>query len=214
MTISNWLWLGSAVLALMGLWAWLRTARGFGKWLVRALGTGLLLGAAVLASLGVLLRNYTWLIQDVPVATIELAQLGTQRYQATLTVGDDAPRSFVLLGDEWLLDARVVRWKLPAQLAGLPPVYRIERLSGRYGDPKQELEDARSVHDLREDWDFLSLRERHFRWLSLVDARWGSSAYLPMLDGATYQVFVNPRGGLVAKPADAQTQRLLDEAGW
>jgi hypothetical protein len=35
-----------------------------------------------------------------------------------------------------------------------------------------------------------------------------------MLDGATYQVYVSPRGGLVAKPADAVTAQLLDEAGW
>ena len=54
------------------------------------------------------------------------------------TVGA-APSEFVLLGDEWQLDARVIRWTLPGQLAGLPPVYRFERLSGRYGDPKQEL---------------------------------------------------------------------------
>jgi hypothetical protein len=35
-----------------------------------------------------------------------------------------------------------------------------------------------------------------------------------MLDGATYDVFISPRGGLVAKPADDATERLLDEAGW
>ena len=52
---------------------------------------------------------------------------------------------------------------LAGQLAGLRPVYRFERLSGRYGDPKQELTDARSVHDLRGGWDFWEFRQR---WLA------------------------------------------------
>jgi hypothetical protein len=35
-----------------------------------------------------------------------------------------------------------------------------------------------------------------------------------MLDGASYTVFINPRGGLVAKPADEKTEALLRLAGW
>ena len=58
------------------------------------------------------------------------------------------------------------------------------------------------------------LRQRYPRWLPFVDARWGSGAYLPMIDGARYEVVFNPRGGLVARPADAASERLLREAGW
>jgi hypothetical protein len=32
----------------------------------------------------------------------------------------------------------VLKWKLPALLAGVPPLYRLDRLSGRYDDPAQE----------------------------------------------------------------------------
>jgi hypothetical protein len=35
-----------------------------------------------------------------------------------------------------------------------------------------------------------------------------------MLDGATYQVYVSPRGGLVAKPADPATEALLNQSTW
>lgn len=214
MTLSSWLLLTAAVLSLLGLWAWLRKARGGMMFLLRGLGSLLLLAALGLGGAGVLLRHYAWLLEDVPAATISLRELGPQRYQASLATGGDAPREFTLLGDEWQLDARVIRWTLPGQLAGLPPVYRFERLSGRYGDPKQELAAERSVHDLRRDWDFWEFKQKHFAGLPLADARWGSAAYLPMLDGARYQVYVSPRGGLVAKPADAATGRLLDEAGW
>ncbi len=214
MTLSVWLWGLAAVLLLVGAWAWLYRTRGVAKFLLRTAGTVLLLAALGLAGLGGLLRQYAWLLEDVPAATVSLRELGPQRYQASLRVGDRPPREVVLTGDEWQLDARVIRWKLPAQLAGIGPVYQFERLSGRYGDPKQELASERTVHDLREPWDFWELRQRNFARLPIVDARWGSAAYLPMLDGATYQVYVSPRGGLVAKPADAATERLLDEAGW
>jgi hypothetical protein len=35
-----------------------------------------------------------------------------------------------------------------------------------------------------------------------------------LIDGARYRVSLSPRGGLIAQPADAETQRLLDEGGW
>ena len=203
MTISMWLWITAAVLFLVGAWAWLYRTRGAGRVLLRAFGTVLLLAAVGLAGLGGLLRQYAWLLEDVPAATISLRALGPQRFEATLR-----------LGDEWQLDARLIRWTLPAQLGGLAPVYRFERLSGRYTDTDQEISAQRSVHDLRGQWDFWEFRQRWLADLPIADARWGSAAYLPMVDGATYQVYVSPRGGLVAKPADALTEKLLDEAGW
>ena len=214
MTMSAWLWVAAAVLLLVGAWAWLYRTRGVPRVLLRATGTVLLLAALGLAGLGGLLRQYAWLLDDVPVATISLRSLAPQRFQATLRVGDEPARTLDLLGDQWQLDARVIRWTLPGQLAGIPPVYRFERLSGRYADPAQDQSGERSVHDLRGEWDFWEFRQRWLADLPIADAQWGSAAYLPMLDGATYQVYVSPRGGLVAKPADAVTEKLLDEAGW
>ncbi len=218
MSLSNWLLLAAAVLAVLGLLPWLRPRRtrrhGRRGGLGRALGLLVLLLALGLAGLGGLLRQYHWLTADVPVATISLRQLGSQRFEATLVRPGQPDRQFEILGDEWQLDARVIRWTLPGQLAGMRPVYRFERLSGRYGDPKQELVAERSVHDLREGWDFWEFRQRWLADLPVADARWGSAAYLPMIDGATYEVLLNPRGGLVARPADPKTELLLQQAGW
>ena len=218
MSLSNWLLPAAAVLAVLGLLPWLRPRRtrrhGRRGGLGRALGLLVLLLALGLAGLGGLLRQYHWLTADVPVATISLRQLGSQRFEATLVRPGQPDRQFEILGDEWQLDARVIRWTLPGQLAGMRPVYRFERLSGRYGDPKQELVAERSVHDLREGWDFWEFRQRWLADLPVADARWGSAAYLPMIDGVTYEVLLNPRGGLVARPADPKTELLLQQAGW
>ncbi|WP_146907299.1 hypothetical protein [Arenimonas daejeonensis] len=218
MTLSVWIWISAAVLALLAMLAWGRRPagrRGQGPGaLRRGFALLLLLMALGLTGLGWLLRTYAWLLDDVPVATLSLVEQAPQRYRATLVPTGGVGTDYVLLGDEWQLDARVIRWTLPAQLGGVPPVYRFERLSGRYGDPKQELAAQRSVHDLRRPWDFWDFRQQWLADLPIADAHWGSAAYLPMLDGARYEVFISPRGGLVAKPADAATEALLDQAGW
>lgn len=171
------------------------------------------LGLALLASA---LFHYLQLDGETRVATIALRQLEPQRWSARLETADGQHRTLELRGDEWQLDARVIRWQLPALLAGAPNLYRLERLSGRYGDVKQELEAQRSVHDLAADAfpDLWTLRRQFPKYLPFVDADYGTAAYLPMLDGARFDITLGSRGGLVAKAADARTQELLDEAGW
>jgi hypothetical protein len=215
MSLSDWLFVGAAITGVLGLLAVISTfgrpRRNFLRWTFALLMMGL---ALPMGGLGLLLRHYHWLIDDQPVAVIALKQLAPQRFQATLVPAGQPAMERELLGDEWQLDARVVRWQLPTAIAGLAPVYRLERLSGRYGDPKDEVSRPRSVHDLRDRWDFWMFQQRYLSSLHLADARWGSAAYLPMLDGASYRVSINPRGGLVAKPADQKTEELLRQAGW
>src|SRR5690606_13124189 len=175
-----------------------------------------LLLALALAGLGTGLRGYARLLADAPVAELAVRQLGPQRFAVRLLRADGSERSVALAGDQWQLDARVIRWSVPALLAGLPPLYRLERLSGRYQDIGQEREAERTVHALDDDAfpDLWTLKRLHPGWLPFVDADYGSAAYLPLLDGARYSVVLNARGGLVARPADADTAALLEQAGW
>jgi hypothetical protein len=211
--------LGCAIFALVFLGGMRRCVRerrvgGAGVRLILVLGFVLM--ALGLGALSAALFNYLSLTGETRVAEISLRQVEPQRWSARLQSPDGQHRSVELRGDEWQLDARVIRWKLPALLAGAPPLYRLERLSGRYGDVKQELEAQRTVHDLAADAlpDLWTLKRQFPQYLPFVDADYGSAAYLPMLDGARYEVTLGPRGGLLARPADANTQKLLDEAGW
>jgi hypothetical protein len=194
----------------------LRQRRWFGALLRLGLFAGFLGVGLAVALLAAALFHYLEIGGDERVATLTVRQLAPQHYAVRLDRADGQHRSVELRGDEWQLDARLIRWKLPALLAGAPNLYRLERLSGRYGDPKQELEAPRSVHALATDAfpDLWTLKRQFPQYLSFVDADYGSAAYLPMLDGARYEVSLGARGGLVAKPADAKTQALLDAAGW
>lgn len=212
----------AAVVLLVSLWL-LASCRGAWRRRRRASATGraafgllALALALTLGALGTLLLGYVRMTQDTQVAHLAIEQLGTQRYAVALTDGSGRTRRYELAGDEWQLDARIVRWTTPGVLAGLPPLYRLERLSGRYGDIKQEREATRTLYALNESAipDLWSLRRQYPGIVPFVDADYGSAAYLPLLDGAEYDVSLAQRGGLVARAHDDETRRLLEAAGW
>lgn len=182
----------------------------------RLIGLLMVLLAAALGLLAVSVVQYARLLSDAPVGTISFVRNQPQQFIATLDLPNVGQRTFPLNGDAWQLDARVVRWRLPALLAGMPPLYKVERLSGRYEDIDQERSAPRSVHDLRAfpTPDVGALKRRFPAWLPFVDVQVGSAAYLPMLDGGTFRLFMDPRGALFARPADPKTEALLRDAGW
>lgn len=158
--------------------------------------------AFVSLMLAVALHGYGRLTTETPVARLRFEQTGPQQFQTAMRLPDGTELTFPLAGDEWQLDARVVKWKPFAVLAGLDPVYKLDRLSGRYRSIETEREQRKSAHDLSggNALDLWQLVQRHPRWLPFVDTEYGSGAYLPMRDGAVFDVTLSPLGGLVARP--------------
>ena len=172
--------------------------------------------AIVTLGLGVALRGYRLLMAEEPIATLNARQTGPQQFALRLDFPDGSHRSEALAGDEWQLDARVIKWTPRAIELGARPLYRVERLSGRYHDPAQAANAKPSVIDLGGEsmLDLWQLKKQFPQWLPWIDADYGSAAYLPLVDGANYRVTLSPTGGLVARPADAATAEKLKAAGW
>lgn len=103
------------------------------------MGSLLLAVAAVLFVVSLNLHTYARLTNERPVAEIVFEARGPQTFNATLAqVPSGEIQMFVLSGDEWQLDARVLKWQGWANLLGLDAQYRLERVSGRYRDIEQE----------------------------------------------------------------------------
>ena len=165
-------------------------------------GVFLIAVAAALFVISSNLHGYARLTHEEPVAEIAFETMGPQLYRATLTREPaGAAQSFALSGDEWQLDARVVKWRGFATLLGFDTLYRLERLSGRYRDVGQERTSPRSAHSLEAApvLDLWALARENPRWLPFVDALYGSATYLPMAGGARYRVTISP-SGLLARP--------------
>ena len=88
------------------------------------------------------------LVEEQLVSRIEFRRISPQEFQARLMIDGEADRFFVLRGDEWQMDAKIVTWKPPATILGLDPIYQLDRLSGRYSEIDREVSEARTVHSL------------------------------------------------------------------
>ncbi|MEJ2761569.1 MAG: hypothetical protein P8126_08560 [Gammaproteobacteria bacterium] len=171
----------------------------------------LLAGAVLLILIGINLKTYQRLTYEKPVAELTFQQLGPQHFRARLSgvPGQPAGR-YDLYGDEWQIDARILKWKPPATLLGLDARYRLERLGGRYRDIRQEREKPRAVYRLAprsglDLWELLAGLQSYLGW---VDAYYGNATYLPMADGARYEVSLT-QSGLVARPANERARQAV-----
>jgi hypothetical protein len=161
------------------------------------------LGAAIgLAGLNVL--TYQRLSYEQPVAVVTLRQTAPQAFIASVRKADGEGAEYDLLGDEWQMDARVLKWRPWANVIGLDAVYRLERLSGRYSSVEAEKTAPRSVHALATTspgLDIWAIAQKYGKYAPVVDATYGSGTYVPMADGATYEVTMS-QTGLLARPTN------------
>jgi len=165
---------------------------------------------------GTALLGYRRLAAEALVAELDTRQLGPQRYAIDIVLPDGTRRSAEIAGDEWQLDARVIKWDVRAVVLGAPALYRLDRVSGRYRDATREASAPKSVVVLSNPGrlDLWQMKQRFPTWLPWVDADYGSGAYLPLVDGGRFSVTLAAAGGLVARPADEPTAEKLRASNW
>ncbi|MEP6546264.1 MAG: cation/multidrug efflux pump [Gammaproteobacteria bacterium] len=147
------------------------------------------------------LRTYQRLSFEQPAGELQLTRTADRQYNAVLTYPSGEHASFALRGDEWQVDARVLKWHAFANLVGFDTAYRLERIGGRYSRIEDERAQARTVYSLNptqriDPWDLV---HRYHSWIPWMDALYGSATFLPMADGALYEIKVS-QSGLVARP--------------
>ncbi len=163
----------------------------------RTLGGGFLAAIAAVAGLfGVNLRTYDRLTVEKPVAVVTLAQTGPQAFEASLLIaaeGDEATveqeRVYSLRGDSVRLEARVVKLKPQAVIAGADTLYRLDQISGRYDDADLDPREEQNAFNLYSDIGDIDLTELPLGLSEQIirDVKFGSGAFAPMVDGAQYE---------------------------
>jgi hypothetical protein len=156
------------------------------------------------------LHTYQRLTQESLVADVYLHKLGPQKYQLSLSFSESDENShyYVLQGDQWQLDARILKWKSWANLIGLDSYYQLERLSGRYQNIKQANRQPATVIDLSQasrGLDIWKLKHLLREKLWFVDTLFGQGVYMPMIDGAHFQVNLG-QSGLIVRPVNQRAQ--------
>ena len=179
----------------------LRRRRLLGGVLNGATALVLILLSACAVLIAANLRTYQRLSFEQPAGELQLTRTGDREFNAVLTYPNGERANFALRGDEWQVDARLLKWHAFANMIGFDTAYRLERIGGRYSRIEDERSQARSVYSLNapqriDPWELL---HRYRPWLPWVDALYGSATFLPMADGALYEIKVT-QSGLLARP--------------
>lgn len=77
-----------------------------------------------------------------------MTRTGERQLDAVLTYPTGEGQRLMLRGDEWQIDARVLKWQAFVNVLGFDAVYRLERMSGRYSDVESERSALRTVYPL------------------------------------------------------------------
>lgn len=176
-------------------------------------GLVLLALCAVVAVTAFDIYSYKQVLQEQVVATINFDKIEDQHYYAVLSDKNGKEQRVELRGDQWQLDARIVKWQGYLATLGIKPAFRLERLSGRYYDIEQETTAKRTVHAVHSSLygvDVWKIFNSNPDWVPAVDAVYGSATYLPMKDGALFEISLS-NTGLVARPINAVAREAVAE---
>lgn len=194
--------IGFGVLTVLFGWGTVRAFRGR-RWVGTVGRTGggalCLALAALSATLGVSTQGYRALIAEEVAATVTTVPAEPQSFQAHVEFPDGRDTTFLVSGDQLLVDAHILKWHSVGHVLGLRTQYELDRITGRYAAIEDEREAPRTVHSLNADKpvDLFHLARRYALLAFLVDAEYGSASFVDVERPARFQVRVSTTGLLI-----------------
>lgn len=157
-----------------------------------------LLGTAI----GIGVRGYQALTHEERIARVAIEPKEPQRFDVRFTFPDSREQTFELRGDEFYVDARILKWTPQANLIGLHTMWDLDRVAGRYRDVEQERTAPRTVFTLgaKPPVDLFEMRRRFAALAPLFDAEYGSATFVPAAAPTELELFVST-SGLLLRPA-------------
>jgi hypothetical protein len=178
-------------------------------WLKASFAMSLISGAvfSLLSLIDIL--SYKQLLAEVPIASISIYEKQPQHFDLTLIAIDGEEQRFEIYGDQWQLDARLLTWVGPIAALGKKPLYRLDRISGRYISLEQARNAEQSIYGLKQS-DMIDVWQILQAIPSWIDANYGSAVYMPMENGAVYSVHLTAKG-MNVRPVNSIAKKLLGE---
>ena len=151
--------------------------------------------------------GYERLTYEQTLAHISINKQGRQQFSADIEFTEGTHQSFEIRGDEIYIDARVLKWKSWANLMGIHSLYRLDRIGGRYIEYNQELNRPRSLFQFKEASgdDLFDYRSDYEVLGWLVDAEYGSAAFVPVKDQGEYLLTLSS-SGLILREIEKSTK--------
>jgi hypothetical protein len=185
----------------------------FMGWLTGMFGLSLLALGVAVGIVAYDIYSYKQILVGQPVATINFEAIEDQYFDAQVVDSTGNQQRFSLHGDQWQLDARIIKWNGYFSGFDIKPAFRLDRLSGRYYDIHKETTEKRSNFSLVKSplqldlWQFIN---EHPSWFSVVDANYGTARFLPMKSGALYEISLT-NTGLNVRPLNDVASKAIAE---
>ena len=156
--------------------------------------------ALLLGTLMVAVAGYRAFTHEELAATILIDPRGEKRFNAQVIFPDGRRVSYELAGDQVYVDAYLLKWKPAANFLGLHTAYDLDRIGGRYITLADEQKSLRTIYSLSrpKPIDLFRLRQRYLFLRFLLDAEYGSAAFIGADQKKTYEIRVST-SGLVAR---------------
>ena len=154
----------------------------------------LLFGTIVITQAG-----YRALTHEEVAAVIRVEPQPQKRFIAHFEFQDGIQTSFQLAGDELYVDAHILKWKPFVNILGLHTAYELDRIGGRYLDIEKEQTGPRTIFLISKPKpiDWLGFRYRSLAMGWLLDAEYGSAAFIESNKPATYEIRISTTGLLI-----------------
>lgn len=178
----------------------LRRHRWFGGAVRGLAGLLFLTLAALSVTIVVGIRGYHALTLEEVAATVKTEPVAPQRFRATILLPDRRIAMYELAGDAFYVDAHILKWHPWLNLLGLHTSYELDRVAGRYNAVADERSKPHTAYSLARERqvDLFSIARRQLLG-PLVDAEYGSAAFVAGSRPAQYQVRVST-SGLLMRP--------------
>jgi hypothetical protein len=189
----------------------LRWVAGFVRGCV---GLGLLALAAAIGVCAGDLSSYHPMNPGEPIANVSFVKADEQSFKVTISDRAGHDLRAEVAGDMWQPNVRIINWSNVFKVVGMKPGYRIDEVKGRYYALEQERKARRSSSPLVTSRFGIDLWKGIYDnsfFVPGVEASYSNSAFLPMADGALFEIRLAPQGGLLAKPLNEPAQRAVAE---
>jgi hypothetical protein len=177
-------------------------------------GTVLLLAAFCAALVVLNTQSFARLVHERAVADVTVAALdpgaGLYRVIVQRLDGSRVTRQCIIQGDEWLLSARVQKWKPWATVLGLDSTYALDQVANKYFTALRGNGMKITACDL--SGPKATIMPGLSNWLLarafVEQRRFGSAVYMPLADGAIYRVTMT-QSGLNAEAVNPIAQQAV-----
>ena len=164
--------------------------------------------SALFGTISIAIQGYRALTKEEIAAIVKVEPTGEQMFTARFSMPDGSEKEFSLAGDQFYVDAHILKWKPIANIFGLHTSYELDRVAGRYAMLSDETTKVHTVYSLSKDspLNMFDLRRRFAIFNPLLDAEYGSATFINSNSTEEFKVMVSTTGLLIRKTGKESSQ--------